>query len=83
MNYFALNARPTLKDGSKNPLGDVRVRQALNYATNKEALIQVVSYGTGTPQDSYMPMSTPLSYGPQPLYPYDLAKAKALLAEAG
>ena len=83
VNYFALNARPTLKDGSKNPLGDVRVRQALNYATNKEALIQVVSYGTGTPQHSYMPMSTPLSYGPQPLYPYDLAKAKALLAEAG
>ncbi len=83
VNYFSLNARPTLKDGSKNPLGDVRVRQALNYATNKQALIQVVSYGTGTPQHSYMPMSTPLAYGPQPLYPYDLAKAKALLAEAG
>ena len=83
VNYFALNARPTLKDGSKNPLTDPRVRQALNYATNKEALIQVVSYGTGTPQKSFMPMSTPLSYGPAPLYPYDLAKAKALLAEAG
>lgn len=83
VNYFALNARPTLKDGSKNPLGDPRVRQALNYATNKEALIQVVSYGTGVPQHSYMPMSTPLSYGPQPLYPYDLAKAKSLLQEAG
>ncbi len=83
VNYFTLNDRPTLKDGTKNPLGDVRVRQALNYATNKEALIQVVSYGTGTPQKSYMPMSTPLSYGPSPLYPYDLAKAKALLKEAG
>ena len=83
VNYFALNARPTLKDGTKNPLGDPRVRQALNYATNKEALIQVVSYGTGTAQHSYMPMSTPLSYGPQPLYAYDLAKAKSLLTEAG
>ena len=83
VNYFTMNARPTLKDGTKNPLGDPKVRQALNYATNKDALIQVVSYGTGTPQKSYMPMSTPLSYGPAPLYPYDLAKAKALLQEAG
>ncbi len=83
VNYFTLNNRPTLKDGSKNPLNDVRVRQALNYATNKEALIQVVSYGTGTPQRSFMPMSTPYAYGPGPLYPYDLAKARALLKEAG
>jgi peptide/nickel transport system substrate-binding protein len=83
VNYFALNTRPTLKDGTKNPLNDVRVRQALNYATDKEALIQVVSYGTGTPQQSFMPMSTPLSYGEGPLYPYDIAKAKKLLAEAG
>lgn len=83
VNYFALNDRPAFKDGSKNPLSDPRVRQALNYATNKEALIQVVSYGTGTPQHSYMPMSTPYAYGPKPLYPYDLAKAKALMQEAG
>jgi len=43
----------------------------------------VVSYGTGTPQRSFMPMSTPYAYGPGPLYPYDLAKARALLKEAG
>ncbi len=83
VNYFAFNARPTLKDGSKNPLGEVKVRQALNYATNKPALIQVVSYGAGVPAQSYMPMSTPMAYGEGPLYPYDMAKAKALLAEAG
>ena len=68
---------------TKNPLSDVRVRQALNYATDKDALIQVVSYGAGTPQQSFMPMSTPLSYGEGPLYPFDLAKAKKLLADAG
>ncbi len=83
VNYFALNARPTFKDGSKNPMADVRVRQALNYATNKQALIQAVSYGAGTAQHSYMPMSTPLSYGPAELYPYNIAKAKQLLADAG
>ena len=83
MNYFAFNTRPTLKDGTKNPLNDVRVRQALNYATNKPAMIQVVSYGAGTPARSFMPMSTPMSYGEGPLYPYDMAKAKTMLAEAG
>ncbi len=83
INYFAMNTRPTLKDGSKNPLNDVRVRQALNYATDKEAIIQVVSYGTGTPQQSFMPMSTPLAVGNGPLYPYDITKAKKLLADAG
>jgi peptide/nickel transport system substrate-binding protein len=83
VNYFTMNDRPTLKDGTKNPLNDIKVRQALNYATDKEALIQVVTYGTGTPERSFMPMSTPLSYGPAPLYPYDPKKAKQLLAEAG
>jgi peptide/nickel transport system substrate-binding protein len=81
--YFTMNDRPTLKDGTKNPLNDVRVRQALNYATDKQALIQVVAYGTGTPEQSFMPMSTPLAYGTGPLYPYDPNKAKQLLAEAG
>jgi peptide/nickel transport system substrate-binding protein len=81
VNYFTLNNRPTLKDGTKNPLNDVRVRQALNYATDKQALIQVVTYGIGTPEQSFMPMSTPLSYGNGPLYAYDLNKAKALLAQ--
>jgi peptide/nickel transport system substrate-binding protein len=82
VNYFTLNNRPSLKDGSKNPLADVRVRQALNYATDKQALIQVVTYGIGTPEQSFMPMSTPLSYGNGPLYAYDLNKAKALLAQS-
>jgi len=83
VNFFSLNVRPTFKDGSKNPMADQRVRQALNYATDKDALIQAVSYGTGTPQRSMMPMSTPLADGPAQLYPYDPARAKALLAEAG
>jgi peptide/nickel transport system substrate-binding protein len=83
VNYFTINNRPTLKDGTKNPLNDVRVRQALNYATDKQALIQLVTYGIGTPEQSFMPMSTPLSYGTGPLYPYDPNKAKQLLAETG
>jgi peptide/nickel transport system substrate-binding protein len=82
VHYFTMNNRPTLKDGTKNPLSDQRVRQALNYATDKQALIQVVTYGIGTSEQSFMPMSTPLSYGNGPLYPYDLNKAKELIAQS-
>jgi len=82
VHYFTVNNRPTLKDGTKNPLSDVRVRQALNYATDKQALIQVVTYGIGTPEQSFMPMSTPMAYGNGPLYPFDLAKAKELLSQS-
>jgi peptide/nickel transport system substrate-binding protein len=81
--YFNLNDRPTYKDGSKNPTADARVRQALNYATDKQAMIQILSYGFGVPQQSFMPMSTPLAYGKGEPYPIDIAKAKALLKEAG
>ena len=82
VNTVLMNNRPELNDGSVNPLADVRVRQALNYATNKEALIQVVAFGNGTPMQSYMSSTTPL-YAAQTGYPYDREKAQSLLAEAG
>jgi peptide/nickel transport system substrate-binding protein len=81
--YFNLNCRPKFKDGKINPMAHARVRQALNYATDKKALIQVLSYGFGVPQQSYMPMSTPYAWGHGEPYPYNIAKAAALLKEAG
>ena len=77
-----MNGRETLPDGTANQLSDLRVRQALNYATDKNALNQVVTYGVGVPAQSYMASTTPL-WAPQEMYPYDVEKAKALLAEAG
>ncbi|GGL13698.1 ABC transporter substrate-binding protein [Deinococcus radiotolerans] len=82
VNSILMNNRPTLKDGTVNPLSDVKVRQALNYATNKQALIQVVTYGTGKEMKSYMSSTTPLFDASAKGYPYDLAKAKALLASS-
>ncbi|TSA81782.1 ABC transporter substrate-binding protein [Deinococcus detaillensis] len=78
-----MNNRPKLKDGSANPLSDVRVRQALNYAVNRPALIQLVTFGNGKPMKSFMSSSTPLFDKSQKGYTYDLAKAKSLLAAAG
>ena len=82
--YLAMNNRPTLKDGSANPLSNKQVRQALNYAVDKEAIAQVLTYGVGKPSPTYMPPSTPYAMTDkgQP-YPYNPDKAKALLKEAG
>lgn len=65
------------------PTADKRVRHALNYAVNKEAIIaQLLSGGTRTASQPLTPGL--LGYDPaiEP-YPYDPARAKALLAEAG
>jgi peptide/nickel transport system substrate-binding protein len=83
VNYLTVNARPKLLNGGTNPLNDARVRQALNHAINKKALIQIITHGIGTPQHSFMAKTTPLFADQGELYPYDPAKAKALLADAG
>jgi peptide/nickel transport system substrate-binding protein len=83
VTYLTWNIRPSLKSGTANPLADEKVRQALNYAIDKNALIKVVTFGTGKPMGSYMSSSTPLFHGTDSLYAFDLQKAKSLLKEAG
>jgi peptide/nickel transport system substrate-binding protein len=66
-----------------SPVFDRRVRQALNYAVNKQAIIDALLYGTSVPRGQPAPA---VAWGHNPNvapYPYDPAKAKALLAEAG
>ena len=81
--YIGMMVKPTLPGGAANPLSNQKVRQALNHAVNKDAIITITTHGLGKPMRSYMSSTTPLFHGPAPLWPYDPAKAKALLAEAG
>jgi peptide/nickel transport system substrate-binding protein len=67
---------------TKKPLDDQRVRQALNYAVDKEAIIKGVLYGNAKPAVSSIPVMRYHNAALAP-YPHDPAKAKALLAEAG
>lgn len=65
------------------PLNDVRVRQALNYATDKKALVSSMLHGYGKVANSPL---APADFGYDPNltgYPYNPAKAKQLLKEAG
>lgn len=66
----------------KPPFNDKRVRQALNYAVDKQAIIDAVLAGYGKPADS--PLAPRVwGYKSVKTYPYDVKKAKELLAEAG
>jgi ABC-type transport system substrate-binding protein len=67
---------------TKPPLGDVRVRQALNYAVDKNAIIQNVLFGAGDPMDAPMAPSL-FGYCKAGAYEFSQAKAKQLLTEAG
>jgi len=83
VEYATLNVRPKLSDGSDNPLSNEKVRQALNYAVDKDGIIQVVTHGVGTPMTSFMSTATPFHSGTTPLFPVDVEKAKQLLKDAG
>jgi peptide/nickel transport system substrate-binding protein len=64
------------------PLDDLRVRQALNYAVDRRAILKAVLYGYGQVATSMLPPMLDWDNQLKP-YPYDVTRAKALLREAG
>jgi len=69
--------------GDGKPTDDVRVRRALNYAVNKDAIADVLLQGFTRPATQGA-VAGLLGYDPElKPYPYDPLKAKALLKEAG
>jgi ABC-type transport system substrate-binding protein len=64
------------------PLDNVKVRQALNMAINKERIVRIVN-GRATPANQPLPPLMPGYDTAYKGYAYDVAKAKALLKEAG
>jgi peptide/nickel transport system substrate-binding protein len=65
-------------------LKDVRVRQAINYALDRKSLLKGLADGNGTVTTQVFPDYSPgYDKSLDAKYPYDPAKAKQLLAEAG
>jgi peptide/nickel transport system substrate-binding protein len=67
---------------TKPPLNNKLVRQALNYAVDKEAVVKHVLFGFGTPSGQALPVMFGYDPSIKP-YPYNPAKANALLKQAG
>ena len=72
-------------DGKIVPaLKDVRVRQALNYAIDRKAIVELLYGKYGKPTDQFVPQGIGGYLAKlEDVYPYDPKKAKELLAEAG
>jgi peptide/nickel transport system substrate-binding protein len=64
-------------------LQDVRVRRAICYAIDRQELLDGIYSGYGTPIGSHFAPHNPAYVDLTGIYPHDLEKAKALLAEAG
>ena len=75
MWYMAVNV-------DQPPLDDPRVRQAINYAIDREAITNDLLRGICIPSSGMAFPTSPL-WKTEQRYPYDPEKAKALLAEAG
>lgn len=81
--------RPSMNVGyvglttNRKPLDNKLVRQALNHAVDKQAIIDSFYGGLAEPAKNPMPPSLEGYNDEIEPYPYDLEKAKALLAEAG
>ncbi len=66
----------------RGPLVDPRVRQAMNYAVDVDAIINKILYGLAIRTNAPLPPHF-FGYHEMPPYTYDPEKAKKLLAEAG
>jgi peptide/nickel transport system substrate-binding protein len=67
-----------------SPLSNLKVRQAINDAVNRRALAQGLGGGSAVPTDEFaLPGATGYDPADAGEYPYDVAKAKSLMAQAG
>src|SRR5213083_1249986 len=75
LRYLSMNTQ-------QKPFDNPKVRQAIAYAINKDALAKVAFAGNATPAEGVAPegVQYAVKIG---TWPYDLAKAKQLMTEAG
>lgn len=97
--YLAYKADPELSKGlieiaelftrhmgfntQEKPFDDKRVRQAINYAVDRDIIVKKLLKGKAFKATSWLPTTSTAYDSTRKPYPYDPEKAKALLAEAG
>jgi oligopeptide transport system substrate-binding protein len=81
--FYSINCLPKLPDGRPNPLADVRVRQALSLAINKEPIVKTIMRIGQPVADTYVPRGVFTGYQSPPGLTFNVDKARQLLADAG
>ena len=80
--FFNLNTDETAAKNGHPALQDVRVRQAIAYAVDFDAICEELLFGGTYPPGTFWE-ETPFAYPDAELYAYDPDKAKSLLDDAG
>jgi len=75
IEYFSMNER-------RYPFNKLAVRQAVNYASNRRAMLKLEG-GQGDVSENVIPPSFGSAYQKHTFYPYDPAKAKQLIQQSG
>ncbi|MBT3400741.1 MAG: ABC transporter substrate-binding protein [Rhodospirillaceae bacterium] len=70
-------------NNTRPPLNDIRVRQAIAHAIDRQAIIDGAMFGFGTPIGTHFAPHHPAYVDLLETYPRDLVRARALLADAG
>jgi peptide/nickel transport system substrate-binding protein len=70
-------------NNTKAPFNDVRVRRAISHAINRRAIIDGAMFGFGTPIGTHFSPTHPAYVDLTGAYAFDVARSRALLAEAG
>ena len=70
-------------NNTKPPFDDVRVRRAIAHTIDRKAIIDGAMFGFGTPIGSHFAPHHPAYVDLTGIYPYNPAKSRALLKEAG
>ncbi|MBQ4040465.1 MAG: hypothetical protein IJC91_04935 [Oscillospiraceae bacterium] len=68
---------------TREPLNNVKVRQAISMALNKDEIIDACVWGFGSKIGSHLPTTSAYYVDTNDVMPYDVEAAKALLADAG
>jgi peptide/nickel transport system substrate-binding protein len=70
-------------NNGREPFDDLKVRQAISHAIDRQAIVEGAMFGYGTPIGSHFAPHNPAYVDLTDTYPYDPEKAKSLLEEAG
>ena len=86
---FKVYSKPAMKTYwlgmtvNKPPFDNLKLRQAFRYAVNVDNIVEASFYGTAQRANTILPPGLPDYWSDAPVYMQDIAKAKALMTEAG
>jgi oligopeptide transport system substrate-binding protein len=82
--FLTLNIAPSVQGViDKNPIADMRVRQALAMAIDKQAIVNTITRMGERPATTYIPPGVFDNYTPRGGFELNVARARQLLADAG